>query len=167
MLDRVFPPTAKQQEVFGQVRKIVDAGAPDIKRFYCAPLPEEQVAARKLAPYFPLEMEVSFSARRSQTDIDPGKEDTLSVLPRVINSIVNDGKYFYIITGVSVKTPETLPMLTSYKSTAAPTGDNLVPTDDAAAPADTPVAQQITGKADSRVVVSLSLQVLYFTTDKL
>ncbi len=149
------------------VRKIVDAGAPDVKRFYCAPLPEEQVAARKPAPYFPLEMEVSFSARRSQTDIDPGKEDTLSVLPKVINSIINDGKYFYIITGVSVKTPETLPMLTSYKSAAAPTGDSLVPTNEAAAPADTPVAQQITGKADSRVVVSLSLQVLYFTTDKL
>lgn len=149
------------------VREVVDSGAPSIRRFYCAPLPEDKLSARKPSPYFPLDVEIAFTARRSQVDIDTAKEDTLSTLPRVINAIVNDPHYFYIITGVSVKTPETLPMLSAYKPATAPVGDSLEQPEAAPAGTDTPIAQQITGKADSQIVVSLTLQVLYFTTDKL
>ena len=148
------------------VRHVVDAGSPSIKRLYCAPLPEDKVGARKKPSLFPLEMEISFVARRSAQDIDTGKDETLSVLPRVINSLIADKNYFFIITGVSVRTEGNLPMLTPYKAPVAAAEDPMGGSGDAA-PAAEPVAKLITGASTSEVDVSLTLQVLYFDTDKL
>ena len=150
------------------VRKVIDSGAPSITRFYRAPLPEKELSARKQPPYFPLEMEIAFTARRSAVDIDPAKDETLSVLPRVINSLVSDKKYFLIITGIAVNSTETLPMMPAYK---APTevGDSLTPPsaeDEETGEDSEPVAKLITG-SDGTVNVHITLQVLYFTTDKL
>ena len=151
------------------VRHLVDAGSPTIKRLYCAPLPEEKVGARKQPDFFPLEIEVTFVARRSAQDIDTSREETLSVLPRVINSLVSDENYFFVITGFSAKTAGNLPMLAPYRAAAQPAGADPMSAGDGgatAAPA-APVAQMITGSPDSEVEVSLTLQVFYFTTDKL
>ena len=152
------------------VRHIIDAGAPEIKRLYCASLPEDKVGARKQPNFVPLEIEVTFAARRSAQDIDPAKEETLSVLPRVINSLVSDKNYFFIITGFSARTEKPLPMLAPYRAatpeaTVDPMSENDGGEEDAAPAA--PIAQMITGSIDSEVEISLTLQVLYFTTDKL
>lgn len=150
------------------VRHVVDAGSPAIKRLYCAPLPEDKVGARKKPDFFPLEMEISFVARRSAQDIDPAKDETLSVLPRVINSLIADKNCFFIITGVSVKTTGSLPMLESYKAPAAAAEDPMSGEEGGeAAVAAGPVAKMITGSPNSEVDVSLTLQVIYFGTDKL
>ena len=149
------------------VRAVIDSGAPSITRFYCAPLPEKELSARKQSPYFPLEMEIAFTARRSAVDIDPAKEGTLSVLPRAINSIVSDKKYFLIITGIAVNSTETLPMMPVYKAPRE-VGDSLTPAavDGESEEDSEPVAKLITGR-DGVVNVHVTLQVLYFTTDKL
>ncbi len=151
------------------VRHVVDAGSPAIKRLYCAPLPEDKVGARKKPNFFPLEMEISFVARRSAQDIDPAKEETLSVLPRVINSLIADKNCFFIITGISVKTAGNLPMLAPYKAPTAAAEDPMSggENDGEAAVAAEPVAKMITGSPNSEVDVSLTLQVLYFGIDKL
>lgn len=115
-----------------------------------------------------MELEIGFSARRSAADIDPAVEDTLSVLPKVLNKLVNDKNFFYVITGVSVKTLGNLPMLSAYRA-----ANNTVVEDPmqqpsgggegAAAPsAPEPVAHLLTGAADQEVDVSITLQVLYF-----
>lgn len=150
------------------VRAVIDSGAPAITRFYCGPLPEETLSARKQPAYFPLEMEISFTARRSAVDIDPAKEETLSVLPRVINSFVSDKKYFLIITGIAVNSTETLPMMPAYKAPVEG-GDELIPPSADAEEREEdsrPTAKLITGR-DGIVNVHVTLQVLYFTTDKL
>ncbi len=150
------------------VRTVIDSGAPSITRFYCAPLPEKELSARKQPPYFPLEMEIAFTARRGAVDLDPAKEGTLSVLPRVINSLVSDKKYFLIITGIAVNSSETLPMMPSYKAPKE-VGDSLIPPaagDEAKEENSEPVAKLITGR-EGVVNVHVTLQVLYFTTDKL
>lgn len=149
------------------VRHVVDAGSPSIKRLYCAPLPEEQVGARRQPKFFPLELEISFTARASARDIDTSKEETLSVLPRVINALNGDKNFFFTITGLSVKTASNLPMLAPYRAPAARTAAADPLKEQQEAPAADPVAQQLTGSVDSSVDVSITLQVLYFTRDVL
>ena len=153
------------------VRHVVDAGSPAIKRLIC-PLPKDKVGARKKPDFFPLEMEISFVARRSAQDIDPAKDETLSVLPRVINSLIADKNYFFIITGVSVKTTGNPPKLDPYKVPVAAakdstSGEENEEESEEAAVAAGPVAKMLTGSPDSEVDVILTLQVLYFETDKL
>lgn len=150
------------------VRHVIDSGSPAVKRLYCPPPPEDRVKARKQPAFFPLEMEITFVTRRSKQDIDTAKEETLSVLPRVINSLLADKGHFFIITGLSVKTEGNLPMLAPYKASAAAGTDPMSGNEESNAPAPAePVAKMITGSPDSEVDVSLTLQVLYFTTDKL
>ncbi len=151
------------------VRHVVDSGAPAVKRLYCAPLPEEQVGAKRQPDFFPLELEITFTARASAADIDTTKEETLSVLPRVINALNGDKSFFFTITGFSVKTASNLPMLAPYRaSSKQPAGvDPMQGQQKSGATSASPVAQQLTGAADSSVDVSLTLQVLYFTKDKL
>lgn len=116
-----------------------------------------------------MELEIGFVARRSAVDIDPAAEETLSVLPKVINKLVKDKDFFYVVTGVSVKTPGNLPVLSPYRAASnvvvedpmkQPTeGEEGAPKPPAAEPA----ARQITGDAEQETVdVSITLQVLYF-----
>lgn len=151
------------------VRHVIDAGAPSISRAFCGRLSEETVdrltSARNKSPYVPLEVELSFTAKRSEV-IDPANPDSFSVIPRVINKFTDDDQYFFIITGLSVKTAGNLTPVGPYKApTAAAQGDSLMGSDEESAPSE-PVARLITGRSDDMVNVSLTLQVLYFINKK-
>ncbi len=156
------------------VRHVIDSGSLNVKRLYCAPLQADVLdkfeKQKKEGSYFPMELEVGFTVRRSNTDIDPTKEETLSELPKVINRLVNDKKFFYVVTGISVKTPGNLPMLAPYRAVSDAVVDDPMQqtsSDDATAiePSEVPVAKLITGNASQEVDVSLTLQVLYFMPD--
>lgn len=137
---------------------IIAAGAPSIDRVYCAPLPEEEIGARRKPEFFPLSFEIAFTAARSEV-IDPAKADTLSVLPQVFNKLVQDGDFFFIITGMAVSTPGNLPIFNNGSS--APEAEGSESNQESRS------ATLVTGSADERVNVHITLQVLYFTTDKL
>lgn len=173
--------------VNGAVHHIIDAGAPSVERVYCAPLPEEELTARRPAvyfsidpkvasgaglvfnkedarkdlklAYFPLSFEIAFTAKRSEV-IDPEKPDTFSVIPQVLNKLSQDQKIFYVVTGVAVSTLQNPPTVSGSTAQAAPA-------DDAAASAEQArKASLILGGADDRVNVHLSIQAYYFTTAK-
>lgn len=144
-------------------RHIISAGAPSIERIYCAPLPEEEISARKKPDFFPLSFEVAFTARRSEI-IKAGDAGTYSVLPKVINSIIHDGDFFFIITGMAVGTQGSLPLVSQADAAAA--GEAVAPEAEEAAPEETN-ASLIIGKDSERVNVHLNIQVLYFNADKL
>lgn len=144
-------------------RHLIAAGAPSIERVYCAPLPEEPINARTKPDYFPLSFEIAFTARRSEV-IDPAKPDSFSVLPQVLNKLVNDENFFFTITGIAIATPGNLPVANGGSADAA--AEAAAAEEGEAAPA-AGNATLITGKADEYVNVHVNLQVLYFTKDSL
>ena len=144
------------------VREIIDSGAPSIKKLYFRELPG---AAERKDKIVRLSFEVAFAAKRSQL-IDPAKQETLSVLPQVINKLTHDKRFFYIPTGLAVNTRENLPAITPevFAVSAAAEDDEEV---SAAADGQTaPLALPHVGKGDETVDIYLTLQVLYFTSDK-
>lgn len=157
----------------GTMRHIIDAGATAIKKIYCRPLPEGNVLKDK---YFRLGYEVVFSAKRSEV-IDPQNPDSLSVLPQVINKLSHDENFYYIITGMAVKSPDDnnqpearIEMLAGEPATteggeaAEPAGEAE---EGAAAQETVKIAKPLLGNPDDTVDVFMNIQVLYFTTDKL
>lgn len=137
---------------------IISSGARSIERVYCAPLPDEEINARKKPDFFPMSFEVAFTARRSE-NIKDGVADTYSTLPQVMNKIVNDDRFFLIITGMAVSTPGNLPPVSN--TAAAESGAEAAEGDSGSN------ASLLIGKSTDEVNVHLTLQVLYFTTDKL
>lgn len=137
---------------------IISSGAPAIERIYCAALPEEKISARKQPDYFPLNFEVSFTARRSDL-IKEGDASTYSVLPQVMNKIIHDGDFFFTITGMAVGTQSSLPMVSARAADGAASDDESGES--------VSNATLILGKDDEVVNVHFNIQVLYFTTDKL
>ncbi len=139
---------------------ILESGAPLLDKVYCAPLPEDD--ARE-AETFPLDIEVAFNVSRGQ-------------LPAILNKIVNDRKFFFTITGISVVNETALPGIDPYTPPDAPapaptTGDEL---GDAEAPAEAapaageskPVARRKTGDPGETARVHLILQVRFFNPGK-
>ncbi len=134
---------------------IIDAGAVAVDKIYCAPLPEDADTSVRRAPaYIPLGIEVSFTAKRS-------------TLPQVLNALVKDKTFFYLITGVGVESDINLPSISPYKDPVVSDGD--LPIEDPEAPVgDVPledessIARPMTGLDKETVRVHLNLEVLYF-----
>lgn len=141
---------------------IISSGSPRIERVYFEGLPENIPASSK---YFPLSFEISFAARRSDA-IQPGEASSYSVLPQVINKVIHDGKFFYIITGMAVGAQSGLPML---KSTADAAEASAAESDDEEKKTSAPQtkASLLIGTPDEEVTVHLNVQVLYFAADSL
>ncbi len=151
---------------------IIDSGAPTLDKIYCAPLPEEATDARKAknAPYFPLSFQVAFNAKRSEVT-DGQTDEKLSVLPQVINKLMNDKDFFLIITGVAVNSEASLPAMDAYQAPSAPVakGDDLADGEEAekkAEPEARVIAVRKTGNPDETIRVHLNMQVLYFNPSK-
>lgn len=144
---------------------IIAAGAPSLEKIYCAPLPDDAAESlnansRKAKPYFPLRFEVAFDAARG-------------VLPKVLNSIMQDKDFFLTITGISVRGNENLPGMDAYTAPAeiAAAGEDLgaeapAAATDSAAGGFRTVAVRKTGAPDEKVRVHMTMQVLYFTPGK-
>lgn len=143
---------------------IIEAGAPTIKKIYFRELPD---AAERKAPIVRLGMEIAFTAKRSEW-VKAGDPDSVSVLPQVINRLTHDPHFFFIPTGISV-TP-------SVKNLPEPDINTLIDPDVAADDDDEEdvspsersekLAAPHLGKPDETVDVYLTLQVLFFTSDK-
>ncbi len=151
---------------------IINSGAPVLDKVYCAPLPEEATNTRKAADYFPLGVQIAFSARRSEVT-DGKTPEKLSVLPQVINRILADKDFFLIITGVSVASEGNLPPMLPWQAPTqgAPQGDDLTTSEEgesaeAATPAVRTIASRKTGDPQETVRVHLNMQVLYFNPAK-
>lgn len=152
--------------VHGAMRHIIDAGAPSIDRVYCAPLPEEKITAVKKDAYFPLSFEIAFTAKKSEV-IQEGKADTYSVIPQVINKLSQDPNIFYIITGVAVNTLQPPPTPEAAPSDAPKEAGALDEDAPVADKTSDRIASLIVGRPEEQVSVHITVQVLYFTTDKL
>ncbi len=146
------------------VTDVLSAGAPQLEKVYCAPLPTELIEARKPAATLPLNFEVAFSVSRGQ-------------LPQILNKIYGDKEYFLTITGIAIANNSTLPSLDDYKpeaaaAAAAPAGDDLTEESSeeeeaaAPAPAATTLATRKTGDPAETVRVHLNMQVRYFNPAK-
>ena len=146
------------------MRQIIGSGAPSIKKIYFRELPDATERKDKIVR---LSFEVAFTAKRSQV-IDPAKPETLSVLPQVINKLTHDRSFFYIPTGVAVTTRENLPAINP-ELFASPVAEDELDDDAASASAaeqKLSLALPQVGKEGETVDVYLTLQVLYFTSDK-
>ncbi|MBQ8900942.1 MAG: hypothetical protein IJY72_08295, partial [Akkermansia sp.] len=94
------------------------------------------------------------------------------VLPKVLNSIMNDKDFFLTITGISVRGNENLPGIDDYSAPAeiAAAGEDLgseaPAAEDSAAGGFRTVAVRKTGAPDEKVRVHMTMQVLYFTPGK-
>ena len=143
----------------------IDSGAPTIKKVYFRELPD--AAARK-DNILRLSFEVAFTAKRSQL-IDPAKPETLSVLPQVLNKITHDSRFFYIPTGVTVTTSGNLPAPSTEQLTLISDSAENSETDEITGEVKTTelLAAPQVGTENDTVDVYLTLQVLYFTSDKL
>ena len=146
--------------VNGALHHIIAAGAPTIERVYCAPLPEEEMTARKQAAYFPLSFEVAFTAKRSEV-IKADDPSTYSVLPQVLNKLAQDPNVFYIVTGMAVSAIQNAPVVSGSSAAVSPAEAS------AETPQTTRKASLLLGSPDEQVNVHLNIQALYFTTDKL
>ncbi len=135
---------------------IIDAEAVAVDKIYCGNLPKEaDTGARNVPEYFPLNMEVSFTAKRG-------------TLPQVLNSIVKNKSFFYLITGISVESDISLPSIARYEEPVlsgedAPLADGDVPIGDAPLEDESSIARPMTGLPDESVRVHLNLEVLYFS----
>lgn len=151
---------------------IINSGAPTLDKIYCAPLPEEATDARKSKnmAYFPLSFQVAFNAKRS-VDTDGQTDEKLSVLPKVVNALMEDKNFFLIITGVAVHSDASVPGMDPYQAPAAPVaqGDDLGSNEETGAKPEAEarvIAVRKTGNPDETVRVHLNMQVLYFNPSK-
>lgn len=146
---------------------IIDSGATSLEKVYCAPLPTEQIKARKPLPHFPLSFQVAFTAKRSMVT-DGKTEATLSPLLRVLNAITTDKQYLLIPTGLSIVSEGHLTGVDAYRdASAAPQGEDLgsegakTKTEESRI-----IATRKAGDPDELVRVHLNMQVLYFPDTK-
>ncbi len=143
---------------------VLASGAPLLDKVYCAPLPDPKL--RKKAGNFPLSLEVAFEANRCE--VEDGKTP-VSVLPQVMNSLVEDKDFFFKVTGLWVGAPEeSLPAMDEYKGATvdADKGDDL--SGEAAPNQETEyrqIAVRKTGSPDEKVRVHINLQVIYFNSN--
>jgi len=146
---------------------IIDSGASSLEKVYCAPLPTEQIKARRPLPYFPLSFQVAFTAKRSLVT-DGKTESTLSPLPRVLNAITTDKQYLLIPTGLSVVSEGHLTGVDAYReASAAPQGVDLGSEGEKPKTGESRViATRKAGDSDELVRVHLNMQVLYFPANK-
>ncbi len=132
---------------------LVDAECVAIDKIFCANLPKAADPKARNAPdYFPLRFEVSFTAKRG-------------TLPAVLNSILEDKKYFYLINGLAAESDLSLPSIEDYQepvTTDIVASDPAAPADQAPAVPLNSVARPMTGLATETVRVHLNLEVLYF-----
>lgn len=152
------------QAVKRVVSIIIDSGAASVEKVYCAPLPAEQIGARKPLPYFPLSFQVAFTAKRS-TVTDGKTADSLSPLPRVLNAITTDKEYMLIPTGLSVVSEGHLTGVDAYKEpVTVPQGEDLGAEEGKKPAADGSriIATRKAGDPNELVRVHLNIQVLYF-----
>lgn len=141
---------------------IIDNKGASINKIYCAPLPEEAIAppGKKLKQeWVLLPFEINFTANKQ----------TLSA---VINSLVENKQFLFLITGMRVITETQLPQLSPYtapepvkKEAVSSLGDDLsagssAPVTEQKEPEQTPIlAKQVLGNGTVRV--HLALEVLY------
>ena len=141
---------------------VVNSGAPELEKMYCASLPDPKV--RKKKTHFPLSMEVVFKAKRSEV-AEAGKAP-VSVLPTVLNSLAADKDFFFKVTGLWVASSEpNLPAIDPYQGPAedASQGDDITAEAEAKPETDARIiAQRKTGAPEETVNVHMNLQVLYF-----
>lgn len=143
-------------------QSIIDNNGASINKIYCAPLPPEAIAppGKKLKQeWVLLPFEINFTANKN-------------TLPAVINSLVENKQFCYLITGMRIITETQLPSLSPYsapapaKQEAAPSmGDDLgagssAPVKEEKEPEQTRIlAKQLLGNGTVRV--HLALEVLY------
>lgn len=153
------------------MRHIIDSGAPSIKKLYFRDLPEVSPNRDKLVR---LGFEVVFTAKRSDL-INPEDPTSQSVLPQVINKITHDKLFFFIPTGIAVapsvkNLPEAeLALLDAADAAAAEAVAGESEEENETTPAEPlpmKVATPLVGKSSETVDVYLTLQVLYFLSDK-
>ncbi len=142
---------------------VVDAGAPELEKLYCAALPDPKV--RKKGSYFPLSLEVAFKAKRSEAE-QAGKAP-VSVLPGVLNSLAADKDFFFKVTGLWVASADSsIPGVDPYRDPSgdATQGDDISASgsEESQAPEARTIATRKTGSPDEMVNVYVNLQVLYF-----
>lgn len=143
---------------------IIASGAPSIDNVYFAGLPEQIPAS---ATYIPLSFEIDFTARRSDV-VKAGDVSSYSVLPQVINRVIRDDKYFYIITGMAVDAQNVLPMLKSTPDSSADA--SFADTESEAEPtgnSEQSKAKLEIGLPSETVAVHLNVRVIYFASDKI
>ncbi len=132
---------------------LVNAPCVAVDKIYCANLPEEtQKTGRNAPDYFPLRFEVSFTAKRGS-------------LPSVLNAILKDNKFYYLVTGLGVESNIALPSIEPYeepRETEEVAVDPNAPADQGPAVALNSVARPMTGLPTETVRVHLNLEVLYF-----
>ncbi len=134
---------------------IIDSGAVALDKIYCGPLPEDaDTSARRAPEYFPLNIEVSFTAKRG-------------TLPQVLNTLIKDKSFFYLITGVGVESDIALPSISAYEEPVVsegglPLDDPNAPVEDAPLEDESSIARPMTGLDSESVRVHLNLEVLYF-----
>lgn len=143
-------------------QSIIDNHGASINKIYCAPLPDEAIAppGKKLKQeWVLLPFEINFTANKN-------------TLPAVLNSLVENKQFCFLITGIRVLTETQLPTLSAYTPPTA-TKKEAAPTvgDDLGAGSSTPVAEnkeqeqtrilakQLLGNGTVRV--HLALEVLY------
>ncbi len=135
------------------VDTLIDAPCVTIDKIYCANLPEEtQKRGRNAPDYFPLRFEISFTAKRGS-------------LPAVLNAILKDNKFYYLITGLGAESNITLPSIEPYvepRVTEQVVVDPEASADQGPAVAPNSVARPMTGLPTETVHVHLNLEVLYF-----
>lgn len=148
------------------MRHIIDAGAPSVSKLYFRELP----ASRK-DKYLRLGMEIAFTAKRSDA-VNPQDPTSMSVLPQVLNKLTHDKRFFFIPTGVAVTTRGSLPDASRAVFDTAAGNDEISENGEETSGADeesaanAPIAVQRTGSPDDVVNVYITLQVLYFPSDK-
>ncbi len=144
-------------------QSIIDGKAASINKIYCAPLPEEAIAppGKRLGQeWVLLPFEINFTANKG-------------TLPVVLNNLVENKQFCFLITGMRVSTETQLPALSPYVAPETPKAE-ATPSigDDLGAGSSAPVADHRKEQAQTRVLakqllgngtvrVHLALEVLY------
>ncbi len=138
---------------------VMDSDAAVVEKIYCAPIHEDLLDAKKskrLGVYTPLRFEISFKSKRAG-------------LPKVLNSLMSDKKFFYKITGLSAASNMAIPPAMSSFQTVAIDPSEVVAEGEVAPAASLSyeqVARPLTGQAEEYVHVHLVMEVLYFNKQK-
>lgn len=125
---------------------LVESGVSKIDKIYCAPLPAVCGEKMSKAPaYFPMSMEFAFTVNRGD-------------IPRFSKKFLEEKKFFFTITGISMKSNIALAKLDDY---VGPVGDEMSVLD-GSAKTERIIAVQKTGLASETVKVYVTFDVLFF-----
>ena len=136
---------------------LLDAEVASVDKVFIAPLPEECDSGLRRPPaYFPMSMEISFAAKRGD-------------LPSIINHIIQNKDYFFILTGVAALSDTSIPDVVDGEQNAPQVqvvqNDGI--SDEAALDVvvqdrGVQIASRKLGNPTETVRVHLTLQLLYF-----